>query len=457
MSTIEQRLPRPYYDEDGITIYHGNSADILPHLSGIDACVTDPPYGLSFMGKAWDYDVPTAALWAAVLAALKPGAHLLAFAGTRTQHRMAVNIEDAGFEIRDMIAWVYGQGFPKSLDVSKAIDKAGGAAKAHLSHRLSLAAEIREKRRIAGVSAKELAAWFPQYAAVTANWERTDAGFRVPSEDAYSVLVDRLGIRDDWRDMVRAEDLRRAQGGLQDRRGDGSVFGLAHKGVHYSATTDAAKQWHGWGTALKPALEPITMARKPLIGTVAENVLTHGTGAINVDGCRIETSENLNGGAYAKNPTARSEMWGEDAGNSYRRGGAGDFVQPTGRFPANLIHDGSEEVTGLFPGDGDKSAARFFYQAKASKSDRGAGNVHPTVKPLDLMCYLVRLVCRPGGIVLDPFMGSGTTILAARSLGMRAIGIEREEKYCEIAVRRLAQQTMPQTDTNNQDKNNAPT
>jgi site-specific DNA-methyltransferase (adenine-specific) len=295
---------RPYYDRDGITIYHGDSTEILPHLTGLDCCVTDPPYGLSFMGKAWDYDVPTVALWSAVLAALKPGAHLLAFAGTRTQHRMAVNIEDAGFEIRDMIAWVYGGGFPKSHNIGQ-----------------------------------------------------------------------------------------------------------------------------GWGTALKPALEPITMARKPLAGTVADNMRKHGTGAINVDGCRV---------ASADAPAGRTRHGGGIVGNgtSYE---LPDYKaeMPAGRWPANLIHDGSEEVTDLFPGEGEGSAARFFYCAKANKADRGEGNDHPTVKPSALMQYLCRLVCPPGGVVLDPFAGSGSTLLAARALGMRAVGIEREEKYCRIIAQRL--------------------
>jgi site-specific DNA-methyltransferase (adenine-specific) len=352
---------RPYYEEAGITIYHGDSAEILPHLSGIEACVTDPPYGLSFMGKAWDYDVPAVTLWAACLAALKPGAHLLAFAGTRTQHRMAVNIEDAGFEIRDMIAWVYGQGFPKSLNVSKAIESGG-----------------------------------------------------------------------------RPEDIRRMQmgaeyapsgrGRVKYDHGAGSAMGAT--AVSWSPSTDAAKKWNGWGTALKPALEPITLARRPLDGTVAGNVLAHGTGALNIDACRISAGDE-------KLIVNKLEKW-SGFGQKVRP----DYAQEAnnkGRFPATIVHDGSEEATGLFPGEGDKSAARFFYCAKASKSERGAGNGHPTVKPLDLMRYLVRLVCPPGGIVLDPFMGSGTTLLAARSLGMRAIGIERDEQYCRIAVQRLAQ------------------
>jgi site-specific DNA-methyltransferase (adenine-specific) len=312
----------------------------MPDCS-VDAVVTDPPYGLSFMGKKWDYDVPGVEVWAECLRVLKPGGHLLAFAGTRTQHRMAVRIEDAGFEIRDMIAWVYGSGFPKSLN-------------------------------------------------------------------------------------------------LKD-------------------------EWQGWGTALKPALEPITVARKPLIGTVAENVLQHGTGAINVDGGRVgkREKEQFIG---AKNGTVNSY------GNYFYE--KSETPLPPGRWPANFIHDGSEEVMGLFPmttsGGGDKtnkdirgedvgglygtykpnpnpknhtpnfgSAARFFYCAKASKRDRDEGNNHPTVKPTDLMRYLCRLVTPPDGLVLDPFMGSGSTGKAAALEGFSFIGIEREAEYVAIAQARI--------------------
>jgi len=329
---------------EDMKLLHGDCLEVLRTLpdNSVDAVVTDPPYGLSFMGKRWDYDVPGVDVWAECLRVLKPGGHLLAFAGTRTQHRMAVRIEDAGFEIRDMIAWVYGSGFPKSRNL------------------------------------------------------------------------------------------------------DGD--------------------WQGWGTALKPALEPITVARKPLIGTVAANVQAHGTGALNIDGCRV----------------------GDNAGWSYPngRGGSGwhgreslaaNLTEPMastqGRWPANLIHDGSEEVVGVFPDckpatsrtkRSDRSfapstnnqagsesleryavyadtgsAARFFYCAKASKADRGAHNVHPTVKPTDLMRYLCRLVTPPSGVVLDPFMGSGSTGKAAMLEGFRFIGIERELEYLEIARARI--------------------
>ena len=400
-------------------LIHSDCLEALKNLpdNSVDSVVTDPPYGLSFMGKKWDYDVPSEEIWAECLRVLKPGGHLLAFAGTRTQHRMAVRIEDAGFEIRDMIAWVYGSGFPKSLDVSKAIDKAAGA-----------------EREVTG-----------------------------PNQ---------------WAE----------RGGLVQA----NTYGSPSRPDATAPATDAARQWQGWGTALKPALEPITVARKPLIGTVAENVLAHGTGAINVDGCRV----GADGG------TAKGSKPQGDGKGIYGAGlhGACEITKlDTGRWPANLIHDGSDDVVGLFPqakgqqgavtgaepssktanafgefagrapseprGDSG-SAARFFYCAKASKRDRDDGlegfapaktndgrkvdadnayqrgateraNIHPTVKPTDLMRYLVRLVTPPNGTVLDPFMGSGSTGKAAMLEGFNFIGIEREAEYIEIAKARI--------------------
>lgn len=375
-------------------LYNLHLGDCLEALrampdSSVDAIVTDPPYGLSFMGKKWDYDVPGVEVWAECLRVLKPGGHLLAFAGTRTQHRMAVRIEDAGFEIRDMIAWVYGSGFPKSLDVSKAIDKAAGV----------------------------------EFDAVPAS----GVGFtNAEGAGGYNVTKNRLA-----------------------RKGE---------------STDAARQWQGWGTALKPALEPITVARKPLAGTVAENVLAHGTGALNIDGCRIDASD---GRPLIESKSEASRHAFGDGLNGSRC--AGTTTQ--GRWPANLIHDGSDEVLAAFPqapgqmakaaegGDRRKdqnvystmtrgsngaepradtgSAARFFYCAKASKKDRGADNAHPTVKPTDLMRYLCRLVTPPGGVVLDPFMGSGSTGKAAILEGFRFIGCERSPEYMAIARARI--------------------
>ena len=375
----------------------GDCLDRLREMpdNSVDSVVTDPPYGLSFMGKKWDYDVPSEEIWRECLRVLKPGGHLLAFAGTRTQHRMAVRIEDAGFEIRDMIAWCYGSGFPKSLDVSKAIDKAAGA-----------------EREVTGSRVVAVDQW-------------TSAG-----RNAYA-------------------------------KGESSAS------VNITApATEAAKQWQGWGTALKPALEPITVARKPLgEKTVAANVLAHGTGGINVDGCRVgtETITYAKGCGGGKNDVNR--MMGGNIEND------SDFRNKpwsqTGRWPANLIHDGSDEVLGLFPqtgaskstprnngefksvakgrdlphvthghDDNGGSAARFFYCAKASKKDR-EGSTHPTMKPTALMRYLCRLVTPPEGIVLDPFMGSGSTGKAAMLEGFQFIGIERDEEYMEIAKARI--------------------
>lgn len=341
-------------------LHLGNCLNVLKGMkdNSVDSIVTDPPYGIRMMGKTWDYDVPDQAIWEECLRVLKPGGHLLAFAGTRTQHRMAVRIEDAGFEIRDMIAWVYGSGFPKSMDVSKAIDKAAGA-----------------EREIVG--------------------ERKSDGGRTGGNSEFSDVLN------------------------QSRT------------IQITApATDAEKQWQGWGTALKPALEPITVARKPFKGTVAANVLEWGTGAINIDGCRVEGDawtrstpykDNIKGGKLHAAKSESTYECGPQSGNDL------------GRWPANLIHDGSDEPTELMG-----AAARFFYCAKASKKDRGEGNTHPTVKPTDLMAYLCRLVTPPGGVVLDPFMGSGSTGKAAVREGFRFIGIEMDAGYLAIAEARIA-------------------
>lgn len=333
-------------------LHNGDCLDILRGLPdcSVDAIVTDPPYGLAFMGKRLDYDVPSVEVWAECLRVLKPGGHLLAFAGTRTQHRMAVRIEDGGFETRDMIAWVYGSGFPKSHDVSKAIDKAAGAER-----------EVVGPNKFAHLNCKENA----------------------------------------------------------------TCYGTASRPNETAPATDAARAWQGWGTALKPALEPITVARKPLSGTVAANVLAHGTGALNIDGGRVAAEQ-------GDEPLRWAHGRGMGFHGAEDRGRCEALTSP-GRWPANLIHDGSDEVTGLL---GD--AARFFYCAKASKRDRDEGNIHPTVKPTDLMRYLCRLVTPPGGVVLDPFMGSGSTGKAALREGFRFIGIERDPDYIEIARARIA-------------------
>ena len=347
-------------------LHLGDCLEVLATLpdNSVDSIVTDPPYGLSFMGKKWDYDVPSVAIWEQCLRVLKPGGHLLAFAGTRTQHRMACRIEDAGFEIRDIIAWVYGSGFPKSLDVSKAIDKAAGA-----------------EREVLGMGA--------------AYCSHIARGEKCPGHPT----------------------------------ADRSLAGL---NIHAAATAPAtpeAQQWAGWGTALKPALEPITMARKPFSSTVAANVIQYGTGAINVDGCRVGTESRWNPSAGHKDLENKRTVTPISSHKEF------DGRQCVGRWPANIIHDGSNEAALSL-----KSGARFFYTAKAGKVDRESENNHPTVKPTMLMAYLCRLITQPGGTILDPFMGSGSTGKAATINGFRFIGIERDPEYHKISEARISNQ-----------------
>lgn len=407
-----------------VEIILGDAAVELRGLpdNSVDSVVTDPPYGLSFMGKKWDYDVPSVELWAECLRVLKPGGHLLAFAGTRTQHRMSVRIEDAGFEIRDMIAWVYGSGFPKSLDVSKAIDKVNGeAGRLH---------KFTEWMRTTGLNAKQINEATGTF--MGSHYLTNKSQPAIPTPELWGKLRplcdDVPAWVDELVDRIAAE--REVIGQVTKARSTSGASALPTLGgetVYQSwgitaPATDAARKWTGWGTALKPALEPITVARKPLVGTVADNVLKWGTGGINVDGGRVG-NETVNNYRTGKDCTSWS---GSQSGNPYEQ------KTLTGRFPANLIHDGEDAVTGLLG-----SAARFFYCAKASKRERGEGNGHPTVKPVELMRYLVRLVTPPGGLVMDPFMGSGTTGVACVLEGFRFVGIEREEEHATVAARRI--------------------
>lgn len=400
-------------------IIHGDCREVMQTFeeNSIDAVVTDPPYGLSFMGKEWDHGIPGIPFWEETLRVCKPGAHMCAFGGTRTHHRLMVAIEDAGWEIRDCLMWVYGSGFPKSLDISKAIDKAAGA------------------------------------------------------ENIIGTIPDR------W-----------------TGKGNSLNFATDRKQTECkvtSPTTPSAIQWNGWGTALKPAWEPIILARKPLEGTVAENVQKWGTGGLNIDACRIGNeiieAGRANRGECITNSLGKKLM------------GTNEKQYQKGRFPANLIHDGSEEVLRLFPetsvGDikphkvnsdaeynqskgikfitmdrkGDSgSAARFFYTAKADSAERNKylkglppkkvndgretpidnafqrgetlrKNTHPTVKPVDLLRYLCRLITPPKGVILDPFAGSGSTGVAAFEEGFDSILIEINEEYYRIAKIRNAQ------------------
>ncbi|HDK8695939.1 DNA-methyltransferase [Aeromonas hydrophila] len=370
-----------------VQLYLGECLSIMRSLqdNSVDSIVTDPPYGLRFMGKKWDYDVPSVEVWAECLRILKPGGHLLAFAGTRTHHRMTVNIEDAGFEIRDMVSFLYD------------------------------------------------------------------------TNETAQALIESLSP-----EQLKLLDASFGRDGML-----GWVYGSGMPKSH-----NLKGDWEGWGTTLKPALEPITLARKPFKGTVAANVQAHGPGALNIAGCRV--------------------------------GGDG------GRWPANLCHDGSAEVVSVFPAqagaaapvharNGDKfrntfgtfkgnidergssfhgdsgSASRFFYCAKASRKDRHEGmddpgpqfkhgvtlrqvenavtkgNNHPTVKPTELMRWLCRLITPPGGWVFDPFMGSGSTGVAAIREGFQFIGVEMDDAYYKISEKRICAAMTPIQDPHNTD------
>ena len=505
-----------------------HNANCLDHLRTLEDCsihsiVTDPPYGISFMGKKWDYDVPSVDIWKECLRVLKPGGHLLAFAGTRTQHRMAVNIEDAGFELRDMIAWVYGQGFPKSHNIIKALDgqvcSCTGSALPYI-HEENLPKKSQAERKVCPMRDSDVSK--------AINHSEGGGALLQPCLQKQSSPVNRA-VSIEGEEGSRQSGVERRNNTVQEERqlhrGDlcssagmgfanGSERWLHHAAppsdgadVRFSADAQrgsgplgpqseqqsskqsgaVSQQWRsqeggswpvccrcgkpmvseGLGTALKPSLEPITLARKPFKGTVAANVLEHGTGAINVDGCRVEHTEECR-------MMAPSQANIESPSEKHRQAGRREAVlelKPGGRWPANLIHDGSDEVVGLFPeansarignpnnphrgvnhtatsygqGDGKEthdyrdsgSAARFFYCPKVSKRERGEGNNHPTLKPIALMAYLCRLVTPPSGIVLDPFMGSGSTGIAALQEGFDFIGIEREAEYVEIAKSRI--------------------
>jgi DNA modification methylase len=549
-------------DLDGIQLHHGDCREVLASLPdcSVDSVVTDPPYELGFMGKAWDgsgiaYSVE---MWAEVLRVLKPGGHLCAFGGTRTYHRMACAIEDAGFEIRDSLHWVYGSGFPKSLDVSKAIDK----QRDDRAEIYRVTAWVREARDAAGITNRDIDAAFG-FAGMAGHWTSTKSQPTVPTLEQVPLLLDTLGVEFD--DVP--EEIRRLLWDLNGRKGQpgenwwkrevvgtritgaamsrnesaevlgtgGTNFGSGQNMVDITtAATDAAKQWEGWGTALKPAHEPIVLARRPLIGTVAANVLTHGTGALNIDGARVGTEERviLPGGIP------------NGAGNYVNSDKPRNRDYPTtvvsGRWPANVIFDTEagallDEQSGVSrsgqnrqdrgkggiwaegngvpcgPQHGDTGgASRFFtaidwnddtnigidvpfrYVPKPSKRERNAGldglpersvgdkgnglarrcatcsssvidgcecpdrtfinptrtNHHPTVKPLALMRWLVKLVTPPGGTVLEPFAGSGTTLMACVMEGFNGIGIELTDEYLPIIEGRVkwAQAQPPRLD-----------
>lgn len=485
-----------HYADGPVTLHHDDCLVALRGMSdeSVHAVVTDPPYGLAntdpshviealtkwaagdrefipegrgFMGKAWDAFVPPPAVWDECLRVLKPGGHLLAFAGSRTFDLMALSIRFAGFDIRDSIAWLYGSGFPKSLDVSKRIEKmqrgqrvvalidaliADGATLAELGTRSdipSLESSYRDWTE-RGVNPEER------------SWDRLLTGLDLPEEAGLAIIERRM--------------LTMGGGSTYSFR-EGEARDWEQKRA--ALTTDLARTWQGWGTALKPAFEPIVMARKPfgppvggLAVTVAANVLAHGTGALNIDATRIATDTPI---GRTNHTTSKFIDSANGTREAHARTVTVDNSGGLGRWPANVILDGSQAAEldrqapntggsgkasgptltggstsvarGAFGGvdstpfyGGDLGgASRFFYVAKAPTSERPEveGTMHATVKPLDLMQRLIRLVTPPGGIVLEPFAGSGTTLEAAVREGFGVIGIEREAEYLPLILQRI--------------------
>ena len=421
-------------------ILQGDCLEVLRDLpeASVTAIVTDPPYGLEFMGKGWDKVLPPVEVWRECLRVLRPGGHALIFGGTRTYHRLACAVEDAGFEVRDCLMWLYGQGFPKSLDVSKAIDKRPGMGARTLELKQWLAQAIAQSGKTqsriddeCGFTACAFARWRPT--------SRPDPWrYVLPTGEKWAVMKLVIGFGSEWdsalqeatREVVGTKTSAIATPGDINRRTVGGS-----RSVELDVTVPAspdARLWSGYGTALKPAFEPILLARKPLIGTVERNCREHGTGALNIDECRIAAAQGDydHPGDLTKRPMAR---------NSFAAAEHGDLKvtqappNELGRWPANLILD---EAAAAQLGE----ESRFFYCAKASKRDRGEGNTHPTVKPVELMRWLVRLVKGPGeNLILDPFAGSGTTGVACQLEDVPFLLIEREAAYVAIVEARLAE------------------
>jgi transcriptional regulator with XRE-family HTH domain len=544
------------------SVIHGDCLAVMPTLDAesVDAIVCDPPYSLNFMGRDWDKAIPGPDYWREALRVAKPGAHLVAFGGSRTFHRLACAIEDAGWEIRDTLSWLYGSGFPKSLDVSKALDKRVDWTGLH-----ALQGKVREARKALGISQSEAARRVgligPGESLGGGGFMWYETGMRVPTREQYARLKAELRLDDECDEAFESAE-REVIGHSTAQNGAGwAAQGLAGYKPEFDITapaTDAAKQWAGWGTALKPGWEPIILARKPLAGTVAATVARYGTGALNIDGCRIGHSEpvqvtartapKFGGTTYAKDDYSITMPCGDLAGPAaagrwpanivlgcdceIQRADTRGFLSRESEAAMNTVTEGLEiqapqscnrdgvvsthrpdcAVRLLDEQSGERKSgsrkagdyrrlgghgrygewdegpmpaiegssggvSRFFYTAKASRREREAGlegmpqgksgtwggdeddlsagkklvlpraNGHPTVKPLALMRWLCRLVTPPGGLILDPFTGSGSTGCAAVLEGFRFTGIEQSEEYCEIARRRIAHWAKVAADT----------
>lgn len=458
----------------------------------IDAVVTDPPYGLAntdpahvvealtrwasgdrgfipegrgFMGKAWDAFVPPPAVWDECMRVLKPGGHLLAFAGSRTFDLMTLSVRFAGFDIRDSIAWLYGSGFPKSMDVSKAIDKMNGSHTAFREFARAYSAAVSasplthaEVDRRLGIKSS------------SSYWAREDHRGGMPPRHHWEAVRALINVPTHLVTLyVEAERADREVAAP----GSNAIFQPTQRVVNAGTPqTDAAREWDGWGTALKPAFEPIVVARKPFSGTVAANVLEHGTGALNIDATRIHAADS-GAKAYSVKRMATGADQNRD-GRTHQDDVKFEGETKSGRWPANVMLDESQAAEldrqtgtltsgrmaagtsrstrqgaafGAMPAEtgaetyGDSGgASRFFYVAKAPKSERPVvdGVAHPTVKPLTLMRQLVRLVTPPGGVVLDPFAGSGTTLEATYVEGFESIGVELTPDYWPLIEARIA-------------------
>jgi DNA modification methylase len=459
---METPVPAPYYSAEGVTLHLGDCLDVLPTLpdASVDAVVTDPPYELGFMGKAWDASgiAYNTEVWRQCWRVLKPGGHLLAFGGTRTYHRMTVAIEDAGFEIRDSLHWIYGSGFPKGQDIARSIDR----RRDDRVKVLQVTAWLANARDAAGWTNQRIDALWG-FNGMAGHWTSQGKAACVPTLEQWDRLRAELGFVDDAVASLVAE-LNGRKGDVGESWSQRQVIGQRTNGLGTGRGTvpviqasdnrdltapasDAARQWQGWNTALKPAHEPIVLARKSTgFNTTVANVLEHGTGALNVDACRTEAGQDYRdkcASVVGLSSNRNGDAYGEWTGTRE------DSAHAAGRWPTNILlghgPDCTDTCTAGCPIPDFGAEARFFpvfrYEAKAPASERPRlpdGTAHTTVKPLALMKWLVRLVTPPNGTVLEPFAGSGTTLEACLVEGFTAIGIEQDAAHAELCRVRLS-------------------